>query len=99
MYYTSAAYELHGFGGNVLERVVDIILHNLPGIIMGIAHFLVCLGFEFDCEEIATTGWLNVGCGISGAAITLMDWEDITENAKFNDYDYDIGADQCSGIA
>ncbi|MBI2128816.1 hypothetical protein HYU07_01120 [Candidatus Woesearchaeota archaeon] len=98
LYVESASYKLHGIAGEFFKNLLDLIWNNLPYMILGIAHFLACRGIEFKCNPVVPTDADSVLCGISGVALAILDWEDISDSPfNFNDYNPDLGGtDYCS---
>ncbi|MDO8741007.1 MAG: hypothetical protein Q7J54_05550 [Candidatus Woesearchaeota archaeon] len=97
LYVESAAYKLHGIAKQFFRNFLDLIWNNLPYMILGVAHFLACRHADFTCGTIPTGGW-NVACGISGVALAILDWEDVSDSPfSFDNYNPDLGGtDYCS---
>ncbi len=95
LYVEGAAYKEHGIAEEFFSNLLDMIWGNLLGIVLGIVHFVACTPKKYVCTTL-TTDWWNVACSLSGVLLNLEDMKDIFD-VKFNDYDYELNTDYCSG--
>ena len=102
LYVDSAQFKLHGYMGGLLDSFADALISQLPSLIAGLTHWATCSVAQkglSECKTEPCTGITRVLCGLSSAAIMIMQIMDIMDNGlDFSKYDKALeGTDYCSG--